>query len=234
MNLLRYSNHLLHLLGEEPARAVQDADSFYGLFQSFMPDGTGARDVFESLTCADALYDRLVPLYAATKTVFQKARAEGGVPGYFCPPTPEPLPEKSELEALGWKHVQSMLRLAGFCNDSVTLDLLKEVVNVRVQLPTKSTKGKKSEQRAESKVNEAVYELIHEFNDAGKKVDAEKMELLSEAYYSMCCDYMVSYYLQYPSYTLKPEEELFEAYFQLMLLGATVRLEDTALQITLT
>ena len=57
------------------------------------------------------------------------------------------------------------------------------------------------------------------------KLDA-KIWVLSEAYYSIDCDYLLSAYLQYPNYAQRPQEDFLKPYFELYLAGRQVAFEQ--------
>ena len=63
-------------------------DQLYGLFQCFMPHGEGVAKVFEGLgdpELAQALLQRLMPIYASTGANTEQAFDAGYAPGYFVP-----------------------------------------------------------------------------------------------------------------------------------------------------
>ncbi|MGP3786926.1 hypothetical protein [Paenibacillus sp. 1A_MP2] len=64
-------------------------------------------------------------------------------------------------------------------------------------------------------VYEALGELIRSRSDY-----SENIELLSEAYYSIACDYWVAYYLQWPRYQgLQEADDCLYPYFELYRYG---------------
>ena len=56
------------------------------------------------------------------------------------------------------------------------------------------------------------------------KLDA-KIWVLSEAYYSIDCDYLLSAYLQYPNYAQRPQEDFLKPYFEPYLTGRQIAFE---------
>ena len=52
-----------------------------------------------------------------------------------------------------------------------------------------------------------------------------KLWVLSEAYYSIDCDYLLSAYLQYPNYAQRPQEDFLKPYFELYLTGWQIAFE---------
>jgi hypothetical protein len=64
----------------------------------------------------------------------------------------------------------------------------------------------------DAEVYETVFEIINEHKDYNAPI-----EILDEAYYSIACDYWISYYLQWNRYGLKGDP--FAPYFELYKLG---------------
>ncbi|TDG36657.1 sodium:solute symporter [Pedobacter changchengzhani] len=53
--------------------------------------------------------------------------------------------------------------------------------------------------------------------------------VLSEAYYSINCDYYLSYYLQYPSFVDKPEQDFLKSYFEIWKNGHYCKFDKSRL-----
>lgn len=60
-------------------------DKLYGLFQCFMPDGTGARAVFAPLQNGAELQARIMPIYAVTAQQTRETFDQGRGAWVFLP-----------------------------------------------------------------------------------------------------------------------------------------------------
>ena len=102
MTQQEYAEYLFEILGEEP-RLPDDyhgwEDFFWGLFQSFMPNGEGVAAVFEPLERGQELLERILPVYQATAECSAEILDSGNTPAFFtvsrkvqsrCPSTGKP------------------------------------------------------------------------------------------------------------------------------------------------
>ncbi|MBB3126776.1 hypothetical protein FHS19_001430 [Paenibacillus rhizosphaerae] len=133
------------------------------------------------------------------------------MPGYFNG-TSDHVSEE-ELRDLGNRH---LLDLKQLMDDHAELE---EAVEASTYLGTVSevfivSGGEidKIRQEYDPVVHESLFELVSEHTD-----DQEPVQMLSEAYYSIACDYWISYYLQWPRYGL--EGDPLAPYFELYKLG---------------
>lgn len=180
---------------------------FYGYFQSFMPDGIGIEKVFKPIVNGRLLHDRLLEIYALTKAHYEKLGAEGRVPGYFCPPRRQ---DTEALKSFGQKLISNLQRFAELVDNKEYSDTITAITAVEVHLEAFSF--------AENPTHFVVYEAISNWFIDQTDFNAP-IAVLSEAYYSIDCDYYLSYYLQYPRYMNLLEFDLFEPYFGIWKLG---------------
>ena len=86
MTQQEYAKYLFEILGEEP-RLPDDyhgwEDFFWGLFQSFMPNGEGVAAVFEPLERGQELLERILPVYQATAECSTEILDSGNTPAFF-------------------------------------------------------------------------------------------------------------------------------------------------------
>lgn len=216
--MLNYANHLLQLIDEPAANEIPDDSYFYGLFQCFMPDGVGLEQVFSGLANAEQLYARLLPIYQANQSYYQKVVAKGAVPGYFCPETQAI--DASALQQIGQQYLANLKQLALFCQDQSTLERLNQIQQIKLEKPRKK----------DDVTEDSVYELISQWV-LDQPCTEPKLELLGEAYYSIACIYPLAYYLQYPSFSHKPECDVLAPYFELWRNGYRAIFCDNCLYI---
>ena len=191
-------------------------DKFYGLFQCFMPEGTGVGAVFAPLQNGAELQARIMLIYAVTAQQTQEAFDQGVAPGYFCPPQDIKFDEEA-LKSLALAYVRNLKIFAEFIDDDELLKMLNEIKSARVQESFDLA-------HHEDGLACAVYEAITEWMIDAPKLDA-KLWVLGEAYYSIDCDYLLSAYLQYPNYAQRPQEDFLKPYFELYLAGRQITFE---------
>lgn len=220
MDQLRYIRSMADLIGLEispTATALDAADHLFGLFQCFMPDGKGVEQVFAPLPDGDELLRRVRPIYAATVTHFDQVA--GAVPGYFVPT--QPISPEVEGQRLGTDLLRGMREFAEFWEDDELVEALQGVSQIEL--------------RAEAADADPVWESWHE-RLSDWRIDSTDHDslvaTLSEAYYSIACDYTLATYFQYPTYTARPDGDPLLPYFQLWLAGFTAGLDGRVLVLT--
>ncbi|CAI7663532.1 unnamed protein product [Penicillium discolor] len=178
-----------------------EADHFYGLFQWFMPTGAGVERVFEPIPDGQRFLDRIRPIY---EMLNPEDFAGEYVPGYFNGGN-EDAPQDT-LRSLGEELIERLkLLFSKVPEDDEAADAAKEAFRA-----LSCTDEEDSEV-----VYEALGDLLRSRSDYN-----EKIELLSEAYYSIACDYWVAYYLQWPRYQgLQEAEDCLYPYFELYRYG---------------
>jgi len=179
------------------------SDQFYSYFQCFMPSGEKVEKVFEPLSNKEKLLERLLPIYKATEAKTLKQYAEGVSPGYFCPDITS---NEIDITAYAKQHVEYLKAFASFSKDNELLEMLNEVKIVEV---LENTPGIEDDT-----LNAHLYDAISDWG-IGNINDEEPISLLSEAYYSINCDYYLSYYFQYPAFKNKPDIDFLKPYFKI-------------------
>ncbi|MFT0213235.1 hypothetical protein VQ643_11630 [Pseudomonas sp. F1_0610] len=208
--MLEYANRLLSILDEETTGSIPEDDVFFGLFQCFMPDAEGIEAVFKPLKNGHLLQERILPIYTATSQRYKHLLAEGAVPGYFCPEAQRNIENK--LTQLGQQHIAYLKDFALFCNAPEIAQQLDSVHQIEV-----ITQPRKRAPKTDDLENE-LYELLTDWA-MGQAFTDPRLALLQEAYYSIACHYPLAYYLQYPAFTDKPEQDFLRPYFELWLNG---------------
>lgn len=189
-------------------------DQFYGYFQCFMPYGENLEKVFEPLANAKELHQRIKPMYQITEKQVLEVFKENASPGYFVA-----APLGSSEQALLWakKWLENLVVFADFLQDKELSLALSGIKEVKI--------GQKVEH---SEINDLFWDAFCNWKDDNTDFQ-ELISVLSEAYYSIACDYYISAYLQYPSFKSKPTINWLAPYFELWKLGFRFELTTTEL-----
>ena len=211
------------------------ADQLYGLFQCFMPHGEGVAAVFDGLNdpaLADALLQRLMPIYASTGEATAQAFASGRAPGYFVPHSANEH-AGDLMVALGEQQLARWRTWAQDLGDAELIELLARMG--RVELVTASCHSAEVKARREAAPTHAVlHDALSDWWIAQLPAD-HPVWAMSEAYYSINCDYWVSYHLQAPALAalqVPHMPDLLAPNFALYLRGASLVLTGDALLVT--
>lgn len=194
MDKEEYGRYLLAIIEEEEEEEeesdedkVVEKDELFGLFQFFMPDGQGVEAIFAPLEDGDVYLQRLTPIYE----MLDPADFEGdSVPGYFNAKLVETSEES--LKAYGQKFMEGLKQLLE--DDEEASAYLAAVQQIEVLPPGGIEPFLHS---SDADVHEALYDVVDQVEE-----DEEPIAILGEAYYSIACDYLISYYLQWPRYGL--------------------------------
>lgn len=227
MDSQQYGQYLLALGGEEMAlekgEMVEDYH-LYGFFQWFMPKGEGIEQIFKPLPNGEMFLNRIRPLYE----MIDPADFSGGsVPGYF-----NGAKEEASTDVL-YSHARQLLEgfrrllTVGLEHDDENeivdeaLEILQAITEVEL-LPVGEINHLAQQDADEEDEGSIIYDAISDVISSSTDYD-EAIQILSEGYYSITCDYWVSYYLQWPRYQeLKGVGDPFAPYFELYRLGYTV------------
>lgn len=226
MEQQEYGRYLLAMGGDEfdpEDNEEVEADHFYGLFQWFMPTGAGVERVFEPIPDGQRFLDRIRPIY---EMLNPEDFAGEYVPGYFNGGNEDA--SEDTLRSLGEKLIQRLkLLFSKVPEDDEAADAAKEAFGalscMKEVVVLQPGEIGKLEQRliqgADEEDSEVVYEALGDLLRSRSDYN-EKIELLSEAYYSIACDYWVAYYLQWPRYQgLQEAEDCLYPYFELYRYG---------------
>lgn len=222
MDQQEYARYLLGLLGEGAEEGEEiDEDRFYGYFQCYMPSGKGVERTFEPLVNGDEYLNRIRPIYE----MLDSREFEGDtVPGYFNGGTEELSEEK--LKQLGQSLLGGLISLFSEHTQEEpdeAAEYLKCISNITI-LPQEEIEAYRDDQ--EESVYEELSDLISECTDYD-----EPISILREAYYSIACDYWVSYYLQWPQYEELQGSDPLAPYFELYRCGYSVSFNEQTLYI---
>ncbi|MBN3527073.1 hypothetical protein [Paenibacillus apiarius] len=222
MDKQSYARYLLHLMDEEVEsnEEVIEEDALYGYFQMYMPSGEGVEATFEPLKDGDAYLQRV-------KRIYEMLDPEdfGGetVPGYFNGKADE-VPQ-DVLKGHGEQLIKGLKELldefAEWDGATEAAAYLSGIEEVQL-LP--HGKIDTIRQSYDPDVYEALFEVVSEHKDYD-----EPIEMLDEAYYSIACDYWISYYLQWHRYGFKGDP--LAPYFELYRLGYSAIFSERKLYI---
>ncbi|MCE5173709.1 hypothetical protein LQV63_31275 [Paenibacillus profundus] len=222
MDKQSYARYLLHLMDEEvdSEDAVIEEDALYGYFQMYMPSGKGVEATFEPLKDGDAYLQQIVRIYEMLDP-----EDFGGetVPGYFNSKTKE-VPE-DVLKGHGEQLIKGLKELLDeFAEWDGTAEAAAYLSGIEEVQLLPHGKIDTIRQSYDPDVYEALFEVVSEHKDYD-----EPIEMLDEAYYSIACDYWISYYLQWHRYGLKGDP--FAPYFELYRLGYSALFSEHKLYI---
>lgn len=201
MDKEEYGRYLLSLMEEEEPDedTVVEAEELFGFFQMFMPEGDGVEAVFEPLEDGDAYLQRILPIYA----MLDPADFAGDtVPGYFNAKRAEASGET--LIGYGRQFIEGLKELLE--EDEEVTAYLAAIQHIELLPPGQIAAIR---QLSDADVYEALFDVVN----SCRKYE-ELIDILGEAYYSIACDYWISYYLQWPRFGLKgdPLAPYFELY----------------------
>ncbi|UIR56788.1 hypothetical protein LZQ00_02980 [Sphingobacterium sp. SRCM116780] len=219
MDKKQYAEHLAQLVpGIEIDIEKRDlSDEFYAYFQCFMPDGKDIEKVFVSLEKGQELLERIIPIYEATQQKTLQQFKEGISPGYFCP---DSTGNKELLEHLGKAHIESIKIFSQFLEDKELEQMLENVHEIVIYEEERELKN--------DYLNSYLYDTISDWSIENEDGDG-LISILNEAYYSINCDYYLSYYLRFPTFKNKPEHDFLKSYFEIWKAGYYCKFDKTKL-----
>ncbi len=224
MDKQSYARYLLQLMDEEMDSDELEIDEarFYGYFQMYMPDGKGVEATFEPLEDGHAYLQRILQIYEMLNPEDFSGPA---VLGYFISKNSN-VPNEVLLD-YGRQFIQGLKDLllgsSGKLDTKDSADYLLGIEEVRI-VPPGSIDGIR--QQYDPEIYETIFDIISEQVEYD-----DPIEVLEEAYYSIACDYWISYYLQWHRYRLNGDP--FAAYFELYRRGYSAIFSENKLYIGL-
>ncbi|GET45552.1 hypothetical protein [Capnocytophaga felis] len=215
MTQKEYAEYLGRLIGEEiDTDSDMLEDEFYAYFQCFMPYGENIDKVFEPVPNGQALCERLKPIFKATEEEVLQSFDKNVSPGYFVP---DKKGEESEIKAIGKQFLKELTDFASFLEDETLQQYLADIKEIEI--------SKETEQNFDDDKYSYLCELFSDWMIDNTDYDS-LISILREAYYSISCDYFLSAYLQYPSFTDKPSSDFLKPYFNLWQKGYNFVIND--------
>ncbi|KGR74967.1 hypothetical protein [Ureibacillus sinduriensis] len=222
MDKQSYAKYLLQLLDDEKESDEPDIDEalFYGYFQMYMPDGKGVEATFKPLEDGPAYLQRILQIY---EMLAPEEFNGSAAPGYFTRKAGNVPNERLILYGKQFiRGLKELLLEASTKVDTVdSANYLLGIEEVRI-VPPGSLDGIR--QQYDPEIYETIFDIISE-----QKEYDEPIEVLDEAYYSIACDYWISYYLQWPRYGLNGDP--FASYFKLYRRGYSAIFSENKLYI---
>jgi len=202
MTQKEFAKHLGEIIHEEVDIEAEDLRyQFYGYFQCFMPSGKGVDKVFEPIDKGTEYFERIIQIYQASEDKFMELSKSNQTPGYFCP---SPISAEESLILRGEEYVSNLKKFSLITGDDEFVKVLAEITTIEIN----DSNVRNNENDTHTIVYEAISDWFIDHTDL-----ESNLEVLSEAFYSVNCDYNLSYYFQYPSYADKLKIDLFEPYF---------------------
>jgi hypothetical protein len=197
-----YGRYLFSMVDEEEEPdedTVVEEENLFGLFQMFMPEGDGVEAVFEPLEDGNTYLQRILPIYGMLDPA---DFSEDSFPGYFIAKRVETSEEV--LIGYGRQFIEGLKELLD--EEEEVSTYLAAIQQIEILPP-----GQIAAIRRLSDAD--VYEALFDVINSCRKYE-EPIDILGEAYYSIACDYWISYYLQWPRFGLKgdPLAPYFELY----------------------
>lgn len=210
MDKQMYGKYILQLMDEDEENDDQEVDEalLYGYFQMYMPSGKGVEATFEPFSDGHAYLQRIRGIYEMLDPADFSGEA---VPGYFHSRVKNVPCE--QLQQYGKQLINGINQLlAEYADEAEATEQLAYLKGIEEIVILPQGELNTVRQRYDSSIYEAVFEIVSEHKNYN-----EPIEILNEAYYSIACDYWISYYLQWHRYKLNGDP--FAPYFKLYQLG---------------
>ncbi|MFC7677445.1 hypothetical protein [Paenibacillus sp. GCM10028914] len=222
MDKQSYARNLLQLMDEEINSEESDIEEaqFYGYFQMYMPDGKGVESTFEPLADRDTYLHKILQIY---EMLDPDDFSGNEVPGYFNSKASDV--RSDILIDYGRQFIQGLKELIVESSEKIdTADAAAYLAGIKEVRIIAHGLIDDIRQQYDPEIYETISDIISEHRDYD-----EPIEVLDEAYYSIACDYWISYYLQWHRYGLKGDP--FAPYFELYRLGYSAIFSENKLYI---
>jgi hypothetical protein len=190
--------HLKKVAGDD-SKEPWSEDNIPYFFQKFRPDGDRIELALSFLPNASSCVERLLAVYRAAK------HADWARDLYFVVRHPETA-EESEIIGIGRRFLANLRALCAIIGDPGCSTYLATVTTVQV-VPIA-----KLDRNCDDHLG--VHETIGDFLRCHPDFDGP-LRFLDEAYYTIACDYDLTFYLQWPHFEHICPVDCFEPYFQL-------------------
>jgi len=199
--------------GEHGAQSWGE-DDLYGFFQRFRPGGEKLDEALLPLPNGRPVYDRLKEIYAATSIGWKDNETSDG---YFVVRNPPPI-KPSEIESLIREYLGTVAEIAALAGAAELAEPLQVATFTFASGP-----APESPDRHDTELS--IYDTLCDWVASLETAPSELADL-REAFYSIACDYPLSWYLMWPWYAAATAiEDPFQPYFQLWRHGIEYRFD---------
>lgn len=206
------------LAGDDSPRPWTE-DQMGMFFQNFRPDGEGVDAAFEGVVGAEAILPRL-------REIYQVTAPGGSQDAYFIVRSPQPLKESVARELCA-EYLGKMAEIARELDPGEEEDpyaaLRVRIASLRgIEVVEGETPWPPDDEAPES----LIYEMRGDFTFRLRREGALASHafLMTEAFYTIACDYDVADHLLWPLFeAVSPVSEPFRGYFELWTHGAGYR-----------
>jgi hypothetical protein len=197
-----------------PETWVNEEDDLFAFFQRFRPYGRDVAKVFDGVYRGEEILVRLLRFYHHT--------TESADDAYFVVRNPVVATAAQLLEAV----TQYLDKVRQMAEASETVELMGLLDALQIEVEKKNAPP-------HSALPEPNLALLNDtVTDWFLELDPETSEalLLKEAFYSMTCDYQLSWYVLWPLYQGSTRiQDPFDPYFRLWIYGAVLRFTNEEL-----
>jgi hypothetical protein len=201
MNNSNYKNYLVQIIEKEFDIILQEES--FGLFQMLSSRPKLIDSIFTPFKHKDELVKRIKDLFNLFDNQTQDA--------YFIPKNSKLM--NSEIRTLCESHLASLEYFAKSTDDSHLLGIINKISKIEEDSITKEDLN--------SSASIVIYENVGDaISNLGYLDDS--FSFLRDAYYSIACDYILSFYLTWPQIKHNFENDLFKPYYELYSNGIIV------------
>ena len=201
-------------LAGESSQEVWTEDDLFGFFQRFRPDGGGLVPLFADIPDGDAVFARLQEVYAATAAGSLRPGVEDG---YFIVRQPVPVSSR-ELLASATAMLENWRRMAADLDETELVDQLTPppAIAIRHESPPPP------DPLDTSTLDVWFYDVRSDWM-RGLDPACPHAGWMSEAFYSIACDYALAAYITWPWFrAASPLTDPFAPWFHLWKHEATL------------
>lgn len=199
------------------AHTTRNDEDYYGLFQQFRPNGDGIEQAFAGIPDSDEYVERLLEIFQATDNETCATDA------YFIVRFPLAT-STDELHRLGREMIGGFRSLADRIGNAELSQYLGSVTGPEIVDPSRMNRSNDDNLL----VMEATGDFLNAIGDSENPIVN-----MSEAFYSVACDFFLKYYLMWPAYSKQIGIgcDVFRPYFELWRRGVELSFEGQVLQL---
>ena len=201
------------LVGDTSPR-VWDRDSMAGFFQCFRDRPARLKPLFDDIDRGDAVYNRLVQVFNATKGHTRDGRSDL----YCVVRQPDPA-DSADLLVTAKKLSENYRAMAAAIGEQELVDLLSPIPDVRLVFSS----APDVDPNDYDSVDVFIYDVVCDWHGSLSSV-TECARWMSEAFYYINCDYSLGWYTNWDWFSRDSAiDDPFLPYFKLWQSGAELR-----------